>query len=204
MVFQFAFRRSSRLTGTRLLTGGYAVATQREIARLEAGTPGEDDQVLVYLAGLRAFIARRVVNRDLVEDLVQESYLRLLARTRENPIRESQAYLFRIASNLLADLHRGGTAVLAAAEPLADDAVSIPPTQEDGRCHDDLQAMLESALDELPPRCRQVFVMRRFDELDTSEVATRLGISHRMVQKHLIAALNHLYKRLGHRRLGER
>jgi RNA polymerase sigma-70 factor (ECF subfamily) len=173
------------------------------MARPEAVASGEDGQVLVYLAGLRAFIARRVADRDLVEDLVQESYLRLLARTRENPIRESQAYLFRIASNLLADLHRGGTAVLAAAEPLADDAVSTPPAQEDGRRRDDLQAMLENALDELSPRCRQVFVMRRFDELDTGEVAARLGISHRMVQKHLIAAVNHLYKRLGHRRRGD-
>lgn len=173
---------------------------RRDLVRVDEAPARPDDEVTVYLAALRSFVARRVADRDLVEDLVQESYVRLLARTRDNPVSEPQAYLFRIASNLLADLHRGGRAALAAAEPLAEDAVAVPAEQEDRRNHGDLQALFESALAELPVRCQQVFLMRRFDDLDTGTIAAQLGISQRMVQKHLIAAASHLYKRLGHRR----
>lgn len=171
-----------------------------ELARTDGEALYDEDRATVYLAALRAFIARRVANRDLVEDLVQESYVRLLARARQNPVHEPQAYLFRIASNLLADLGRGGKAALAHAEPLPDDLLEVAADQENERRRADLQRLLEQALAELSPRCRQVFVMRRFDELDTGAIADRLGISQRMVQKHLIAAVSHLYQRLGHLR----
>lgn len=180
------------------------MATRRDMARIDGESLHDDGRAAIYLAALRAFITRRVANRDLVEDLVQESYVRLLARTRENPVHEPQAYLFRIASNLLADLGRGGQAAMANAEPFPDDLVEVPAAQEDERRRADLQFLLEQALAELSPRCRQVFVMRRFDELDTGMIAARLGIGQRMVQKHLIAAVDHLYRRLGHLRIDKR
>jgi len=174
------------------------------MARISGEALHDEARATVYLAALRAFITRRVANRDLVEDLVQESYVRLLARAQENPVHEPQAYLFRIASNLLADLGRGGQAAMANAAPLPDDLIEVPAAQEDERRRADLQSLLEQALAELSPRCRQIFVMRRFDELDTGMIAARLGISQRMVQKHLIAAVNHLYRRLGHLRNEQR
>lgn len=176
----------------------------RGLARIDGQSLDDEARATVYLAALRAFISRRVANRDLVEDVVQESYVRLLARVRENPVEEPQAYLFRIASNLLADLGRGGKAALNQTEPLPDDLLAVPAEQEHERCRADLQRMLEQALDELAPRCRQVFVMHRFDELETGVIAVRLGISQRMVQKHLITAVSHLYKRLGHHRTNSR
>lgn len=176
----------------------------REVARVDEESVYDEARATIYLAALRAFISRRVGNRDLVEDLVQESYVRLLARVRENPVHEPQAYLFRIASNLLADLGRSSKTALGASEPLPEDLLEVPAEQEDERRRADLQLLLEQALDELSPRCRQIFVMRRFDELDTGAIAARLGISQRMVQKHLITAVSHLYQRLGHHRTDRR
>lgn len=165
-------------------------------AMATSATP-DREQVAVYLSALRIFVARRLSDREMVEDLVQEAYVRLLARTRDNSVDEPQAYLFRIARNLLADLHRGRARTSGGVEPIAEDTVSVPAAQEDNRRHADLQAMLNEALAELSSRCREVFIMRRFDGLDTGEVAQRLGITPRMVQKHLVTAVTHLYQRLG-------
>lgn len=74
--------------------------------------------------------------------------------------------------------------------------MGLGPAQEDG-CHlADLEHAYGRALAELPPRCREAFVMRRHDELATPDVADRLSISHRMVQKYIARATSHLHDRL--------
>lgn len=148
-----------------------------------------------YRAALRAFVARRVANPHEVDDLVQEACARLIAVARDRALDEPQAYLFRIAANLIADRHRRSFPLV----PLEDEhQPPIRPAQEDSRRLADLQRALERALDELSPRCREVFVLRRFEEQATSEIATQLGITPRMVQKYMTQAMSHLYDRLSH------
>ena len=154
-----------------------------------------DDAFTNYRAALRAFVARRVNDPAEVDDLVQEACARLIATAREQTLDEPQAYLFRIAANLIVDRHRRVQRTV----PLG--AHVDPPVraaQEDQRRLADLQGALEAALGELSPRCREVFVMRRFDERGTGDIARALGISPRMVQKHLTHAVAHLYDRLAH------
>ena len=154
-----------------------------------------DAAFISYRAALRAFVARRIMDPAEVDDLVQEACTRLIARAREQALDEPQAYLFRIAANLIADRYR----LIQRTVPLG--AHIDPPVravQEDQPRLADLQAALKVALDELSPRCREVFVMRRFEEQGTGEIARALGISPRMVQKHLTHAVAHLYDRLAH------
>ncbi|WP_414900520.1 RNA polymerase sigma factor [Sphingomonas flavalba] len=144
-------------------------------------------------AALRAFVARRVNDPTEAEDLVQEACVRLIQAGRTHPVERPQAYLFRIAANLIADRGRRP----APTEPF-DEALAPPvrAAQEDGRTLDDLQHLLDAALAELSPSCRRVFVMRRFEELSTADIARQLRITPRMVQKHLVHAVAHLYERL--------
>ncbi len=60
----------------------------------------------------------------------------------------------------------------------------------------DLQRRVQAAMTELPLRCQQAFYLCRYEELKSSEIATKLGISQRMVQKHVARALQHLHERL--------
>jgi RNA polymerase sigma-70 factor (ECF subfamily) len=173
---------------------GQAGEFVKGIARNDQAPDG-DEGLEAYRAALRAFVSRRISDQHEVDDLVQEACTRLIARSQEQVLEEPRAYLFRIAANLITDRHRRAAPMTA----LIDD--QLPPVravQEDGRRVADLQAALEAALDELGPRCRMVFILRRFDERSTGEIARELRISPRMVQKHLTHAVTHLYARLGH------
>lgn len=188
------FRREPSWSSVHARDGGQALTA---IGRSETTPVAQrpQDAFLNYRAALRAFVARRIDDPAEVDDLVQEACARLIASAREQTLDEPQAYLFRIAANLITDRHRRRQRTV----PLA--AHIDPPVraaQEDQRRLADLQAALEAALDELSPRCREVFVMRRFDERGTGDIARALGISARMVQKHLTHAVTHLYDRLAH------
>ncbi|MEH3036236.1 MAG: RNA polymerase sigma factor [Sphingomonas adhaesiva] len=155
----------------------------------------DEEAFASYRAALRAFVARRVRDPHEVEDLVQEACARLMTSAQQRTLEAPQAYLFRIAANLIADRHRRAMPTV----PLAEEHhPAVYPDQEERRRAADVRAALTAALAELSPRVREVFVLRRFDERHTGEIARELGISPRMVQKHLTTATLHLYRRLGH------
>lgn len=168
---------------------------QAEAQRAAGSEASADARFDAYRAALRSFVARRVDDPAEVDDLVQEACTRLIASAREQALDVPQAYLFRIAANLIADRHRRAAPVHTL---LDGQEVAVPAAQEDARRLADLRAALTAALDELSPRTREVFVLRRFDERGTGEIARALGISPRMVQKHLTSAMAHLYARLAH------
>jgi RNA polymerase sigma factor (sigma-70 family) len=173
-------------------------------------TPSQDEpdrraseaRLADYRPALTAFVSRRLPNSADVEDLVQEALARFMATADSSHIREPQAYLFRIARNLVTDYHRhlGRPATAPADLDTGWSEPAVAPDQEERRHHQDLQRAFEAALQELPPRCREVFILNRFDELPTWAIALRLRITPRMVQKHMANALTHLYARLGDHR----
>jgi RNA polymerase sigma factor (sigma-70 family) len=156
---------------------------------------------LTALASLRSallsFVRRRVATAAEAEDLVQEAFARLYAATAANPIGEPQAYLFRIAANLIIDHGRRSGSALGQAEHYEEAfAPSVAANQDLGIRQEELQILFERALAELPDRRRQVFILARFEERSTLAIALQLRITRRMVQKHLILATSHLYDRL--------
>lgn len=138
---------------------------------------------------------RRLGNRDDAEDLAQESFVRLAAAGKALPLDEQGPYLQRIAQNLSHDLWRSSAARQQIDLVAFDD--SETPAADIGSdancpytCTERRQRLerLRLALDELPERQREAFVLHRFDDLTQDEVAERMGISRRMVVKHLSRA----------------
>lgn len=163
------------------------------------GDGGSEAELLrSYEGALRNFFGRRVASRDQVDDLVQEAFARLFSSREQRDVAYPVAYLFRIASNLLADHRRRQARGMHEIEIAPDDdRLAVAPDQEHARHLADLQQRLEAALALLPDRCREVFVMRRFRSMTTPAIADALGISHRMVQKHLTRAMTHIYLTVG-------
>jgi RNA polymerase sigma factor (sigma-70 family) len=149
---------------------------------------------------LLGFLARRVRNASLhAADLAQEVYLRMSRISRPQTIREPQAYLFRVARNVILDHEMGlsglpSTVELSEAGDLLDpEAGADPATQVEQRQR---LEHIRALLDDLPPRPRAIFVMHRAYGHTLDEMAAQFGVSRSQVKKDFARAVAHLQQRL--------
>lgn len=149
-----------------------------------------------YYGELRSYASRKLRNPIAAEDVVQEAWLRFA--TSGNKITNPRAYLYRLVANLVIDQQRREQAGLGAIVRTFDHLDIADETADTERQLMARQrlALLTKAVFELPPRCRDCFILRRFDDLDPDEIAERMGISRNMVEKHLRQALVHCARRL--------
>lgn len=133
-------------------------------------------------------------DRDEAQDVLQETYLRVLVHENAGErLREPRALLYRTARNIMLDRHRRAEVraqVMADEEPsddLADDPAGRPDRIVAAR--QAAQAMA-ATIEALPPRCREAFVLFKFDGLGQAEIAARMGISANMVAKHIMRAMD--------------
>jgi transmembrane sensor len=184
----------------------------REVA---FSTPSSAGETSVNLAAaveahydeLKSFIAARVACPSLASDIVQDLWLRAAAAAPVEPIRNVRAYLYGVARNLITDRLRQERLRQAAPldESVAEQIASAAPGADAVlAARQDLRA-LDAAIGDLPPKCREVFLLHRGEGLSMREIALRLGISERTVEKHIAKALDHCRRRLDRerpRRLG--
>lgn len=140
---------------------------------------------------LTRFLTRQLGSAALAEDLTQETWLRAATCASEATLVNPQAYLFRIASNLALDhLRHVGQRIEIEAD--RDIILSVPdptPSPEAAAVHRSALDRLLRVVDGLSPRCREVFILHKFEGLAYGEVAERLGISRNTVMVHMVKAL---------------
>lgn len=158
---------------------------------------------------LRRFLGKRMSNAADADDLAQDVFVRWLDSARSTPVQESRPLLFRIARNLMVDHWRrqqvrGGSGLLELDEHEAeqDDALQtegpLAMVEQQQRLH-----MLAEALEDLPPKRKQAFVLHKFDGLSQAAVARQMGISLSMVEKHIAQAMLHCKRHAQSRRQQE-
>lgn len=118
-----------------------------------------------------------------VDDVVQESYLRIWQAAARQRITSAKAFLFTVARRLaLNALRRDRAAPFVEVTDL--NGLFVPDQKQGG----DAAALAEeiellvAAVDSLPPRCREIFVLRRLQGVPQKEIAARLGLSEQTVQ----------------------
>jgi RNA polymerase sigma-70 factor (ECF subfamily) len=144
-----------------------------------------------YYRELLRFLQGAVKDRDAAADLTQESYARVLAVQRSGPtIEEPRALLYRTARNLVIDRHRRSEVRGRHHAPDADEAADPLPApsawqpEVAAMSSQTVDAMLET-IGALPLRCREAFILHKFDGLSQAEVARRMAISVSMVERHI-------------------
>jgi len=124
------------------------------------------------------------------DDLVQESYLRIMRAHEAGPIASPKAFLFATARNLALNHLRH---LRYAPNALGDFDVSSVLDERAGVPESVARAqetqLLNEAIQSLPERCREVFTLRRLHGLSTKETAARLGIAEKTVEAQCIIAL---------------
>ena len=149
------------------------------------------EHVQPHEPALRAYLSKRFPALPDHDDLVQETYARLLRV--ENPARlaHPKAFLFTTARNLAIDLFRRRSArpdqLLAEGDRVIEwPLLEAPPTAIETMERRQRREALTAALQSLPERCREVMLLRYLDGLAGKEIAERLGISLGTVKGHLL------------------
>ena len=144
-------------------------------------------------AAIKRFLRRFVSRAQDVEDITQETFLRAYAAEAAHEVHAPKAFLFRVARNLAlnerAKLSNSATDLVGDfSDPgvLGSEDQASPEDQVDTRQR---MRFLAEALETLPPQCRRVFIMRKIHGLSHKEIASRLGISVKTVEKHIATGL---------------
>jgi RNA polymerase sigma factor (sigma-70 family) len=128
----------------------------------------------------------RLSNEDDIAEVMQEAFLRLLRYGHCGP--DSLKYLlFRVAMNL-AVTHQRQTGLRRAVSLDDCELVSEEPAVDMVLEHEEAVSQVAMAIQALPPRCRQMYVMSRLRGFRQREIAQHCGISTRMVELHIAKA----------------
>jgi RNA polymerase sigma-70 factor (ECF subfamily) len=160
---------------------------------------------------IHAFLCRLTGDRARAEDLLQETFLRVVKSAAAwEPKALFRTWVYTIARNLAADEAR--RQVFRQAAPLgeaAPDGTPRPePVADDARAPDDaagdalLRPRLEAALAALPPEQREVFLLREHAGLSFPEIAEATGVNENTVKSRMRYALLALRDRLSAQGLG--
>ncbi|MFG1181953.1 RNA polymerase sigma factor [Xanthobacter versatilis] len=143
-------------------------------------------------------VARRIGNPAAANDVVQDTFLRVHACAPTAEIASPAAYLFRVADNIAIDhlRHEAVRSRVVSADAECEGVAAPDPSPEHALDYKQRLRALDAAVAELPPKCREVFLLHKFDGLSHGEIAERLGISRSMVEKHVMKALVHCRDRL--------
>jgi RNA polymerase sigma factor (sigma-70 family) len=159
-----------------------------------------------YGKGLMGFIRRRVKNDADAEDILQDVWYQLSAVVNAEPIEQTGAWLYKVATNKIIDKNRKKSEELFDMN-LSDDGddegmdlrailLTEGTTPETEYIRNLFWEQLFIALDELPVEQKQVFIWQELDDIPFAEIAQRTGENIQTLVSRKRYAVLHLRKRL--------
>jgi RNA polymerase sigma factor (sigma-70 family) len=161
-----------------------------------------------YHDAIAAFISRMVHDREQIEDLTQEAFIKAFSSLKNfNEDFAFSTWLYKIASNNSIDhIRRKKLQMLSIDKPVeskdSDYTFELPDesAEVDRELIDDQRsAMIANAINELPEKYRRVIQMRHVDEQSYEEIAAKLRLPIGTVKAHIFRARELLYKQLRHK-----
>lgn len=143
---------------------------------------------------IRAFATQKVGQQN-ADDVMQDAYLQLLQRDKQDTVREPRAFLFRIIANLSVDAWRKSNRKVEAELEIDRAELETLACRKPGP-----EALTSgvlgfdnflSVLDGLPELQRHAFILNKLEGLTHAEIANRLGVSSKSIQRYLVEAMEH-------------
>ncbi len=157
-----------------------------------------------HAGSLKRFLSRFLDSRVEIEDVLQEAFLKALEAERSVHIEAPLPYLYKTAKNLalnsIAERRRKRTDPVADFEELSvlyDLKLISNIDPESQNLIEEQLALAGEALDQLTPRVREVFVLRKVYGFSHKEIAKRLGIAVSTVEKHIVRGMLEMKRNSG-------
>jgi RNA polymerase sigma factor (sigma-70 family) len=147
-------------------------------------------------AALLRFIAAKLGSTQEAKEVAQDAYVRLLSLADRGAVSYLRAFLFRTAANLATDRLRQRARRRDLTVPDDPELMVFELSPERQIAGEEAINRLRAALDELPTKCREAFLLYRFDGLRCQDVAACMGIQERMVWLYVARALEYLRARV--------
>lgn len=140
-----------------------------------------------YYSGLVVYADQIVKNTAVSEDIVQSVFMKLWETRHSLEIRSFRSYFIQCVKNRCIDYLRSQEVKNKFSHHHSD--LPLVEMPEDLWTKTDLDEIIHQAIDKLPPRCREIFIMSRIDNLKTAEIAEKLDLSGRTVETQISKAL---------------
>jgi RNA polymerase sigma-70 factor (ECF subfamily) len=152
-----------------------------------------------HRGALQKFFYRRFRQRSDATELAQEVYLRMLRVKDMSAVRDAEAYLYSVASNLAkehaASSRRRGVSV-DVEDATIQEQLAQPPSFEDEILTAQQMKRLRAVLHGLPPKCHAAVVLQYVYGHSHQQIAERLQVSPRMVKQYVGQALGLCRRRM--------
>lgn len=150
---------------------------------------------------LHAYACRFTEHEEDAEDIIQDAFLKMLEHTGE--VRDAESYLFLCVRNGCLDYVKHREVVLERIMRMDDESLAeglyqldMMPDVEQDTLGNELRQQVETLVNLMPTRQKEVFLLSREHELMNKEIAEQLGISVKAVEKHITASLKFLREHL--------
>lgn len=157
-----------------------------------------------FYPGLCILSSRYTQQPEIAEEIVQDTFMKLWEGRKNINIRGSlHSYLFSAVRNsslnYLKHLIVERKFSLRKVKQLQSAINNLQISQEDGASiliAEEIEKSLDDAISDLPPKCREIFLLNRKQGLKHSEISEKLGISQNTVQRQMSIAIEKLSIRL--------
>lgn len=150
-------------------------------------------------AALARYVRKLVRSRETADEIVQEAFLRTYEHA--GKLGTPRAFLFSTARNLASSVRRHEKVAMTDTMGDLDDSGVVVGngSVEDLLISDEAGRLLREAVDRLPPQCRAAFALKVFHACSYKEIAERLGVTEKTVEKHVARGLQRTHEWLRRR-----
>lgn len=147
-----------------------------------------------YFDSLRSYIFYRCGETELASDIAQDVFLLVWEKRDSLDPSNIKALLYKMANDMfITDCRKKKSHLNFSQHMSCDDK---PTTPDEKMYYEELKNNYEFALNEITEKQREVFLMNRSEGLKYKEIASRLEISVKTVEKHMSSVLKHLKQKL--------
>lgn len=165
---------------------------------LKQGNKEVFDQIFrCYYASLSQFCRKFVYDKKIAEEIVQEMFVKLWLKHESIVVTNSlKSYLFKAARNHALNYLKHSKYTISSEEFDGLNVLENTDNSIDELDSTDLKHQIDTIVQLMPPKRRQIFLLSRTNGLKYGEIAERLNISVKTVESHMSKALDQLRKAL--------